>query len=303
MSINASTERPIQPWKLWVCAGVCAYLALSVATETVKPYHWLLLLLIPGSVLAAERGRRFLLDWAPLFTSWVVYDRMRWVQPFLLDRVQVEGPLALERAIFGWTAGGAIPAHALKPWMDASAATPWGEALSLLLQVVYLSHVVVYPTLFAVWWFRGRTRERDRRRFVRHAWAFTALNALGFVGYLAVPVAPPWWVTLHGAATPTPALVASAPLAEAIHGAIVQHTIATAPNWFAAFPSLHGAYPVLLLALNWREGRGRWLALAGVYGALMWTSTVVLNLHYIVDLVAGALLAGAIGLWFALRQP
>jgi hypothetical protein len=298
MNMGTLAERRVQPWKAWVCFGVCGYLALTVATQTVKPYHWFLLLLIPGALLSAERGRRLFVDWAPLFLSWIVYDRMRWIQPLLLPRVWVAAPYEIERALLGWAAGGDVPAHAAKLWLDAASATVPGALLSLLLQVVYLSHVVAYPVLFAVWWVRGLSRDRDRQRFVTHVWAFALLNALGFAGYLFLPVAPPWWVTLHGAAQPTAELAAAVHLPDAIHGTIVQRTIATAPNWFAAFPSLHGAYPVLLLLLGWGARDRRWLVAVGAYGALMWTATVLLNLHYVIDLLAGALLAVGVAFVF-----
>jgi membrane-associated phospholipid phosphatase len=80
-------------------------------------------------------------------------------------------------------------------------------------------------------------------------------------------------------------------------GEIIRRTLATAPNWFAAFPSLHGGYPVLLFMILWRERRASWLAAVAVYGAAMWASTVVLNQHYVVDLVAGAGVAVA-AFWF-----
>jgi inositol phosphorylceramide synthase catalytic subunit len=64
--------------------------------------------------------------------------------------------------------------------------------------------------------------------------------------------------------------------------------IGTAPMWFGAVPSLHGAYPVLFFLLAWRH-RNRWLlTLIAMYGAMMWAATVVLNQHYIIDLLAGA---------------
>jgi inositol phosphorylceramide synthase catalytic subunit len=298
MDLGTIAERRLQPWKLWVCFGVCMYLALNVATRTIKPYHWLLLLLIPGAALAAERGRRLFADWAPLFLTWIAYDRLRWVQPLLLPRVWVSAPYEVERALFGWAAGGEAPAHAASRWLDAASISAPGFALSALLQAIYFSHVVAYPLLFLTWWLRGRSRGRDRERFATHVWAFALLNALGFVGYVLLPVAPPWWVSLYGTAQPSQELAASAPLAEAIHGALTQRTIATAPNWFAAFPSLHGAYPVLLFILAW-PGRNRtWLAGIALYGSLMWASTVVLNLHYVVDLVAGALLAACVGAYY-----
>ena len=111
LSSNALTKHRTQAWQLAVCAFVCAYLALGVATHSVRGYHWFMLLAVPAALLSAERGRRFFLDWAPLFAFWLVYDRLRLLQPLLYSRVAVEGPYSLERALFGWIANGAIPAH------------------------------------------------------------------------------------------------------------------------------------------------------------------------------------------------
>ena len=61
-------------------------------------------------------------------------------------------------------------------------------------------------------------------------------------------------------------------------------------------PSLHGAYPVLLLLLGWQRRSRFSLAIIGVYGRAMRAATVVLNQHYIVDLLAGALLS-AMAAW------
>jgi membrane-associated phospholipid phosphatase len=80
-------------------------------------------------------------------------------------------------------------------------------------------------------------------------------------------------------------------MSAAMDGTLVRGMIKNAAHWFAAVPSLHGAYPVLALLLAWR-GRNRWLLAAlSFYCASMWIATVLLNQHYIIDLLAGALLA------------
>jgi membrane-associated phospholipid phosphatase len=81
-------------------------------------------------------------------------------------------------------------------------------------------------------------------------------------------------------------------------GVIVQNLIQNASHWFAAVPSLHGAYPVLLLLLSLKERNRLVVILLSVYAVAMWVTTVVLNQHYIVDLLAGAVVA-VIAWWFA----
>jgi membrane-associated phospholipid phosphatase len=76
----------------------------------------------------------------------------------------------------------------------------------------------------------------------------------------------------------------------------------------AAFPSLHAAVSTVALVFAWRHLRAWfWILLPFVLG--LWVSTVYLRHHYVVDLLAGFLLAPlAIGLapridgWWAARQ-
>lgn len=291
MSVSATFRQRIQPWQWAISVGVCGYLALGLATHTIKAYHWFMLLVIPATFWVAEGGRRFFLDWAPLFACWLIYDRFRLAQPYLLDRVAVGSVYQLEQWLFGWMAGGEVPAHAARAWL----ATHSGETLlavfSWLMQATYLSHLFYLPPILFVWWFRGKTDAGERTRFAQHIRAFTALHLLGFAIYVLLPVAPPWWVSLHGMAQPSTALLAQTNLALGIEGALAQSTIRTAPNWFAAVPSLHAAYPVLLMLLALRDRRWLFLAIISFYGAAMWTATIVLNLHYVADLLAGAALA------------
>lgn len=293
MPISHTLKRSAEPWRLAVYAFVLGFLALSVATNTLRVYHYFLVLAIPGAMVADDRGRRFFLDWSPLFACWITYDRMRLVQPSLLGRVAVEWPYAVERALFGWMAGGQVPPHALRDWLATHADSPIVASVSTTAQIVYFSHLFAYPLLFLVWWIKGRWDAATYERFSRHIKAFTILNALGFLCYVLIPVAPPWWISAHGFAQPDSMLVASTDLTLAMDGDLIQRMIKTAPHWFAAVPSLHGGYPVLLLLLARTGGSRAWIVAVVAYGAAMWLSTVALNQHYVVDLLAGALTAVA----------
>jgi membrane-associated phospholipid phosphatase len=250
-----------------------------------------MLVAVPGALLARERGRQFFLDCAPLMVFWMVYDRLRLLQPFLLHRVAVQWPYDVERWAFGWLAGGEVPAHAGRAWLASQMGMVHWAFISWGLQLVYLSHIVAVPMLIFWLWRRGQSDEKARIRFNRHIRAFTILNFCAILIYLLLPVAPPWWVTLNGMAQPTNELVAQVRLSAAIDGKLVQGLIKNAAQWFAAVPSVHGAYPVLLFLLAVRD-RSR-LVVAGfaLYAAAMWAATVMLNQHYIIDLIIGAILA------------
>src|SRR5215471_1256745 len=206
LSSNALPKHRTYGWQLAVSAFVCAYLGLGLATKSVHLYHWFMLLAIPAALLSAERGRRFFLDWAPLFAFWLVYDRLRLLQPLLYSRVEIERPYLLEQKLFGWMVRGDIPAHEAQAWFaaDHSALV---KAIQWAAQIIYFSHLFLVPLAIAGLWFRGMTRERSRSSFERHLRAFTVLNFSAIASYLLIPVAPPWWITLNGMVQPNADLV------------------------------------------------------------------------------------------------
>lgn len=259
-----------------------------------------MLLAIPAALWAWRVGRQFFIDWAPLFAFWMVYDRLRLVQPFLLERVAVKTPYLIEIWAFGWMTGGEIPAHAARTWLASHSSTPAWAAASWAAQLIYLSHVAILPLLFLPWWWKGRRVEAYRSRFTLHMRAFFALHVLGICIYLLLPVAPPWWVGLYGMAQPSAELLAQTKMSAAMDGVIVQNLIQNASQWFAAVPSLHGAYPVLLLLLALKDRSRLTICLLALYAAAMWVTTVVLNQHYIVDLLAGAVIA--LAAWWLARH-
>jgi hypothetical protein len=300
LSSNILFKERLQSWQVAVCVGVCTYLALGLATNTVRAYHWFMLLTVPAALMSAERGRRFFVDWAPLFAFWLVYDRLRLVQPLLYARVAVEEAFDFERWAFGWLTSGSVPAHAASGWL-AGHSGALVRTVEWVAQIVYFSHLFVVPLVILAFWALGSSRARYRAEFCRHLRAFTLLNFAAIVVYLLLPVAPPWWVTLNGMARPTAELVAQVKIPNAMPGTLIQGMIRNASQWFAAMPSLHGAYPVLLLLLFPRKRNVLALAGIGLYGCAMWTATIVLNQHYVIDLVAGALLA--LAAWWSARYP
>ena len=291
MSSTVLIKHRIQTWQFVVCGCVFAYLALGAATHTVRVYHFFMLAVVPGALLARERGRHFFLDCAPLMIFWMVYDRLRLLQPFLLHRVAVEWPYEVERWAFGWLGGGEVPAHAGRAWLASQTGTIHWTLISWGLQFVYLSHIVVVPIIIFWLWRRGQSNRLVKVRFSRHIRAFTILNFCAILIYLLLPVAPPWWVTLNGMAQPTNELVAQVSMTAAMDGKLVQGLIKNAAQWFAAVPSLHGAYPVLLMLLAIGDRSRLVIAGLALYAAAMWAATVMLNQHYIIDLIIGAILA------------
>ncbi|HZS43638.1 MAG TPA: phosphatase PAP2 family protein [Blastocatellia bacterium] len=294
--------RRIQIWQIVVTVFVIGYVLLAAVTNTFRFYHWLLLLAVPGALLSDERGKKLFFDWSPIFFFWLAYDRLRLLQPLLLDRVYVRGPFRAELSLFGWLASGRVPPNAARDWLAAHSNSFFWPAFHIAMQCVYMSHLFFLPLVLVALWIAGLTRTRWRMVFVNLMWSLVTLNVFGLIGYLVFPAAPPWWITIHGLEQPTQALVAQTSLASGMDGSIIQHMIATAPDWFAAIPSMHGAYPILLFLVLRRFNVGKLLlAIVALYAAAMWTATVVLNQHYIIDLIIGGSLSIITFLIYRLR--
>ena len=165
-------------------------------------------------------------------------------------------------------------------WRGSSS---WPQVLNHFCSLIYLSHVFVIPLLFLALWLR-----HCLQLFQRLLWSFTALHVLRLAIYFAHPAAPPWWIYQNGFVQPT--LAHSMPLgleAGSTLSALFQYNA----NRFAAIPSLHGAYPLLLtLVLAWHGARSHWIILSGSYTAAMWFACVFLNHHHIIDLLIAAAL-------------
>src|SRR5215471_5750458 len=90
-----------------------------------------------------------------------------------------------------------------------------------------------------------------RSRLVAFGWVFLGVNLAGFATYLLFPVAPPWYVAAHGFG-PVDANAAPSPAALARWDAFMgvpyfQRFYAHASDVFGSMPSMHCAYPMLLL--------------------------------------------------------
>jgi membrane-associated phospholipid phosphatase len=112
------------------------------------------------------------------------------------------------------------------------------------------------------------------------------MSFASFVTYLFFPTAPPWW-QYQGAG--------DGHVYKVINDTISKWGVAyfvspfysnLNPNKFAAFPSLHAAFPALAAIYSWN--RYRLLAIGLVaYSALVWLAIVYLGEHYFVDALAG----------------
>lgn len=154
--------------------------------------------------------------------------------------------------------------------------------------VVYLSHFFVTLAVLAVLWKVSYPRFREYRTLV------VVLATAGFVTYVLFPAAPPWLAAWDHHIEAVPRTLASMWGTVGIEPA---HALFENRGEFynqeAAIPSLHAAYPMLLLLFFWRSGWWARIGL-GAYVLAMAFALVYTGEHYVSDIVVGWLYAGGV---------
>jgi membrane-associated phospholipid phosphatase len=231
-------------------------------------------LLVAALAIPAVRQAAFLRAWLPFLTATILFDLTRGgifhlvqagARPIYIDYV-----MRWESALVGVPALPLIAQRVSSPWLDGIALT------------FHLAHFVYFLAI-GIWiWLR----DPKTAAWWQRAMVLTML--LGLLGYIAVPTAPPWLAAEAGAIPPLRHAVA------AFYGQFMpQLHQAFDTNPVAAMPSLHTAFPVVcaLIAQRMVGWRGRvllWLYVAG----LAW-AVIYLGEHFLVDVLAGAVTAGA----------
>ena len=159
------------------------------------------------------------------------------------------------------------------PILDAIAAIPYGTFI------------------FVVFGYAVYLYFRDFTGLQRFAWSFLILNVLGFVTYHLYPAAPPWYFDAYGCHVDLAAHASEGPAlarVDAMLGFGYFHGLYGRSNdVFGAVPSLHSAYPLLLVLEGWRHNRwGPWLGMLA-FSMTMWFAAVYLDHHWVFDVLLG----------------
>jgi hypothetical protein len=142
-------------------------------------------------------------------------------------------------------------------------------------------------------------RERPVR-FVYFSLTFLLVNLLGFAVYYLSPAAPPWYVQQYGFGFKPLTTGSTAGLAkfDVVAGiSLFESLYARGSNVFAAMPSLHSAYPVVVLYFGWKNRLGWVNGFFALVTAGIWFAAVYTGHHYVLDVGAGAVCA-VVGIGF-----
>lgn len=245
-----------------------------------------LILVITLGLVAATAGNprawaRVVRDWVPLFVLLEIYDKLRahadgWSHVHVTPQIEADK----------WMFGGSVPTLRLQHLLFTPGHPHWWDYAAFL---VYLSHFFVPLVVAGLLW------KFAHPRFLRFAFLFVALTFAAFVTYAVYPAAPPWLAsrTPH-ALGPTWKVIDQMWVTIGLRStATVLSSNSHLANPVAAIPSLHSAYPFLLLLFFWRSaGRFRWLL--PLYPLAMGFALVYGAEHYVIDVLLGWFYAAAI---------
>jgi membrane-associated phospholipid phosphatase len=211
----------------------------------------------------------------PFLTCILVYTNLHDTIGFVNPRDVHHALAALDRTIFG-----VVPAV----WAERFI-TP---ARTEVMQFFYMSFAWIAPSTSLI-----LLAQRRRREFRVATLGVVVCFYLGYLLYVVFPAAPPRLVLVYE-------FKRSLQGYPHLFSNLSARAFALLPvDSRAAFPSLHAGVSLLALYYAWRYVRGWfWVLLPFALG--LWVSTIYLRHHYVVDLVAGWMLA-PVAAWVAPR--
>jgi hypothetical protein len=255
-----------------------AYLVLSYWLVGFKSDQLVLIGIYNTLFFASTITRKFVLGFSIFAVYWIIFDYMKAFPNYNYNTVHIADLYNLEKKIFGINFNGKL----LTPneYWRANGTT----FLDVAAGIFYLCWIPV-PLAFAAFLFFT-----NREQFLYFSLTFVLINFLGFIIYYLYPAAPPWYVEYNGFDFHAGTHGNTAGLAkfdDYFHAGVFKSIYAKGSNVFAAMPSLHSSYPVVVLYYGIKNRLG----IANIFFAIVmlgiWCTAVYASHHYVLDVLAG----------------
>jgi hypothetical protein len=254
------------------------YLLLSVLLVGFKTDQLVLIFIFNTLFYISEGTRRFILGFSIFIVYWILFDYMKAFPNYIFNAVHIKDLYTFEKSLFGIHYQG-LTLTPNEYWKLNSNAF-----LDVLTGLFYLMWVPV-PLAFATYLFF-----KNKEQFVRFSLTFVWVNLLGFVLYYAFPAAPPWYVQEHGFTFIAKTAGNTAGLARFDHYfniTLFQGIYSKGSNVFAAMPSLHSSYPVIVAYYGLKNKLGKINIFFFIVMIGIWFSAIYTSHHYTLDVLAG----------------
>lgn len=254
------------------------YLLLSYFLVGFNANQVWLVLICNTLFYASVITRKFIIGFSIFVVYWILFDYMKAFPNYNVNRVHIAELYHLEKHIFGILSDGKLltPNEYLRIH-----STP---AVDIIGGIFYLMWIPV-PLAFACYLFFTK-----RDQFLQFSLTFVLVNLIGFVIYYLYPAAPPWYVQYHGFMFIAHTHSNPAGLIRFDHllnVPVFQSIYRQGSNVFAAMPSLHSSYPVIVLYYGLKNRMGIINVIFGIVVLGIWFTAVYASHHYVLDVFAG----------------
>lgn len=228
--------------------------------------------------------RKFITGFSIFIVFWILFDYLKAFPNYNYNSVHILDLYNWEKDWFGFVSNG-IRVTPNEFWLANSQ-----TFFDVLCGLFYIMWVPV-PIGFSVYLFITHRREQ----FLCFLLTFLLVNLLGFVGYYLYPAAPPWYIQQYGLEfiKNTPSNAAQLVKFDAFFNVPVFQTLySKGSNVFAAMPSLHSSYPLIVIYYGLKNRLGWVNVFFGVVVVGIWFAAVYTSHHYVLDVLAGIATAG-----------
>lgn len=250
-------------------------LAVIAASQHVMRQSSLLVLLgflLAGAILALPLAR--------YAAAWLVFSLVRG----FADDVGLPDQGGFFAEVDRWIGLGVTPTERLQDLFYTPGQLGIIDTISIWTHASY--YVVPHAVAIGIWW---ASRRGNLRLFEMYLRATILVMVVGVMLYVVLPTSPPWLET-HEHPTLDVTRIVHAANADSTVSQDQIYTVFTDPNPIAAMPSLHTAITVLAAWALWLYDR-RLGIVGGVYAVMMALALVYLGEHYVIDILAGLVVA------------
>ncbi|HUC20001.1 MAG TPA: phosphatase PAP2 family protein [Candidatus Polarisedimenticolaceae bacterium] len=222
--------------------------------------------------LAIEFIRMF----SPFVALLLSYDSLRSFVPYVTERVHFHEMIGFDQAV----GGGSLPTVQLQQLLYHGHLV-WYD---FYFYGLYMLHFVI-PVLLAVLIWRRRPQA-----YWQYAWSLVALSYAAFITYFLFPAAPPWMAADQHLIPHIQKISTDVWYAFGVESFPTIYA-QLSPNLVAAVPSLHAAYPTLVMLFIGKLFGWRWGVVSLLYPLSVWVGIVYMGEHYVFDVIAGIVYA------------
>lgn len=259
---------------------------IGLPADPISMFFWLWMAAIAWRWAVPARDHlAFVRDWWPALATLLFYTYTRG----LADELGIAPHERMPIVVDHWIGMGELPTQRLQdllcdPTCNDPATGVWYDTV---FTATYTTHFVFGFLIAIVLWLRSRDRWSHWMR------RYLGLNLAGLTVYVLYPMVPPWMASDHGSFTPPIERLTGRGGSEAgLHLAgLVMGPIG---NPVAAMPSLHAGTACLIALYGVSRLRSSWRWLLLLYPLTMGVGLVYFGEHYVIDIVAGCILAGLV---------